>query len=714
PLRPDGPEFLARMSPGMSDDTKKGSQGAAASGVDPLIGSVLGGRYRIDTLLGRGSMGRVYAAEHVLMHKPLAVKILNAEHLQSPELVARFEREATAAANIDHPNVVTATDFGKLEDGTVYLALELVQGSNLRAEVARGPLGVRRALHIARQVAAALAAAHARSIVHRDLKPENIVLVEKNGDPDFVKVLDFGIARLMDGSGKSPLTKVGVVLGTLDYMAPEQALGQDVDGRADIYALGVVMYEMLSGHCPYEGESSSAILGLQLTKRPPSFRQIAPTLAIPGAVEGLALKLLAKERKDRPQSAGLVVAELDKLIATLSGSPASANSSATAARAAPAAPVVNKPTFISTDPLPAFTFPPIQEESKQLVAEVQRALEAKGPAPSKGPPPPPSRTGPPPPPVRTPAPPSMSSAAPASGNAATAPPKPEERSAGGAEHLRALREQAARAVVLALDWIDDHRRVLPRVIKRPLRRVPAGAILIAFAALFVFALLLFVWLVGGSASAPARTSRVEAPSAAPPPASAPRVEPATASNAGAAAAIERAEKERAAGNWAGVVAALDAALAADPGSNRDERVQSMLDEAARRGASATAAFKLLVGPMGSHGADIVYGLAVHARTPSDVREKAEGWLASEQFRRVASPELAIAGRLRTTRGCSDKRALLDAAATTGDRRALEYLNVLAVKGGCGRRGREDCFPCLREDDKLSDSIAKLEQRLGGG
>jgi serine/threonine-protein kinase len=639
------------------------------------------------------------------MHKPLAVKLLNAEHLQNPELVARFEREATAAANIDHPNVVTATDFGKLEDGTVYLALELVQGNNLRAEVARGPLGVRRALHIARQIAAALVAAHARKIVHRDLKPENVVLVEKNGDPDFVKVLDFGIARLMDAPGKSPLTKVGVVLGTLDYMAPEQALGQDVDGRADIYALGVVMYEMLSGHCPYEGESSSTIVGLQLTKRPPPFRERAPTLAIPGAVEGLVLKLLAKERKDRPQSAGLVVSELDKLIATLSGSPAAANPPATVAKAASAPRVVNKPTFLPTDPLPAFTFPPVQEASKNLVAEVQRALESKAPVPSKGPPPPP---------VRTPPPPSMSSAAPASGNAATAPPKPEERSAGGREHLRALREQAARAVVLALDWIDDHRRDLPRFIKRPLRRVPAGAILIALSALFVVAVLLLVWLVAGSERAPASTSRVEAFSAAPPPASAPRVEPATASNAGAAAAIERAGKERAAGNWAGVVAALDAALAADPGSNRDERVQSMLDEAARRGASAAAAFKLLVGPMGTHGADIVYDLAVHARTPSDVREKAEEWLASEQFRRVASPELAIAGRLRTTRGCTDKRALLDAAATTGDRRALEYLNVLAVKGGCGRRGREDCFPCLREDDTLANSIAKLEQRLSGG
>ena len=167
----------------MTDDSKKRPQKAAEPGADPLIGRVLGGRYRIDTLLGRGAMGRVYAAEHVLMHKPLAVKILNAEHLQSPEIVARFEREAIAAANIDHPNVVAATDFGKLEDGTVYLALELVEGKNLREEIARGPLAVRRVLHIARQIAAALVAAHARNIVHRDLKPENVMLVERTAIP---------------------------------------------------------------------------------------------------------------------------------------------------------------------------------------------------------------------------------------------------------------------------------------------------------------------------------------------------------------------------------------------------------------------------------------------------------------------------------------------------------------------------------------------------
>src|SRR3954465_4300307 len=151
-----------------------------------------------------------------------------------------------AAGNIEHPNVAGATDFGKLSDGAVFLVLEFVSGHSLRDEIARGPFAVDRALHVARQISSALSAAHAQGIVHRDLKPENVMLVEKGGDPDFVKVLDFGIAKVPLGDaaaaakGGGPLTKAGMVFGTPEYMSPEQALGQNVDGRADLYALGVM------------------------------------------------------------------------------------------------------------------------------------------------------------------------------------------------------------------------------------------------------------------------------------------------------------------------------------------------------------------------------------------------------------------------------------------------------------------------------------------
>ena len=762
----------------MSDKPKKGGKRAAEPASDSLIGKVLGGRYRLDVLLGSGSMGRVFRAEHVLMHKPLAVKVLNAEHTKSPEIVARFEREATAAANIEHPNVVAATDFGKLDDGTVYLALELVQGKNLRAEISSGPLEVRRALHIARQVAAGLAAAHARKIVHRDLKPENIVLVEKDGDPDFVKVLDFGIAKLTPESGKSPLTKVGVVLGTLDYMAPEQALGQEVDHRADLYALGVVTYEMLTGVCPYEGESSSAILGLQLTKPPPSLRERAPTLAVPGAVEALVMKLLAKERKERPHSAAAVVLELDKLAASLPGGavkktaagprfppprpasgpvgarqvpaptapPAPAKSAPPASRPAPppppsrapsapapmAPPVQNKSTFLQSDPLPAFTFPPLEEESKKLTAEVQRAIGAQNqqPGPAVAAPPQgtpvssspaldsllakfPSVTSPPAQEPTTEG--AVADATPA-GVASTSvwKSKLERARTRGVELFRKLRASAKRGIEAAIAWIDDNRRRLPRFLKRPLRRVSSGALFAGLVVLLAVVLLTIVLLAAGSDESSADAGGVASASAAPPAPSAPTVAPDSASNEGSRAALARAEAELKAGNWSGVTAAIDIALASSPASKQNERVAEMLGEAARHKVSSNAAFKLLSGPMEGKGAEILYDLAANAKTPKDTRAKADEWLGSDDFRRVASPPLAIAGKLRAARGCQEKKALLGEATTTGDRRSLEYLQVLAVKGGCGRRGREDCFPCLREDEKLGDTIAKLERRLAGG
>jgi serine/threonine-protein kinase len=451
---------------------------------ESLVGKVLGGRYRIDTLLGSGAVGRVYAAEHVLMHKPLAVKVLHAEHAKSRDIVARFEREATAAANIDHANVVAAMDFGKLDDGTVYLALELVQGNNLRAEIAKGPLGVRRALHVARQVALGLAAAHARNIVHRDLKPENIVLVEKDGDPDFVKILDFGIAKLTDESGKNPLTKVGMVLGTFDYMAPEQALGKAVDGRADLYALGVVLYEMLSGVCPYEGESAAAILKLQLTKRAPSFAERAPGLAIPPAVEPLVIKLLEKEPKDRPAFAAAVAAQLAELMSSLPAD-AAAVGPAGAAKSPPGAPRHNRPTFLPSDPLPQFTFPPTVEESRKLAQEVQAAL-------ASAPPPPPRRT----PPlasgiVARPDTAVAPAAAPSADASSVGKPALDPAGAAPSGLLPKLRAAVALGAEIVFAWIEDNRRLLPRFIRRPLRRVPTPALALGLFVLAVLAL----WVV---------------------------------------------------------------------------------------------------------------------------------------------------------------------------------------------------------------------------
>lgn len=279
---------------------------------DELNGTILADRYRIDCLIGAGAMGRVYRAEHVHMRKWVALKILHARLTKLPDMVLRFEQEAQAASQIEHPHVAAATDFGKLADGSVYLVLEYVEGTPLSTLIQGGPLEVRRVLDIAHQVASVLEVAHARGIVHRDLKPDNLLLL--NDQPtDFVKVLDFGIAKLPPSADESdkPLTLAGMVYGTPEYMAPEQALAQDVDGRADIYALGVVMFEMLTGRRPYVGPTPG-LLGQQLSKPLPKMSEVA-AVHVPAAIEDLVFEMLATDPKKRPETIHVVSARLAEL-----------------------------------------------------------------------------------------------------------------------------------------------------------------------------------------------------------------------------------------------------------------------------------------------------------------------------------------------------------------------------------------------------------------
>jgi serine/threonine protein kinase len=280
-------------------------------------GALVAGRYRVLGRIGAGGMGVVYRAEHVHMRKVVALKVLHREFLKVDEVVARFEREAVAAGRIEHPNVVAASDFGKLDDGSFYLVLEFVDGPSLRALIEKdGALPLARTLKIAQQTVLALGAAHAAGIVHRDLKPDNVMLVTEPEGGDRVKVLDFGIARMAapDASGDSKLTRAGVVMGTVAYMSPEQATGQTIDERADLYSLGVMLYEMIAGVVPFDAELPSQVLARQLVEEPPPLPPGTPPV-----LAKLVLDLMQKKPEDRPSSAQEVLDRLAELTATPSG-----------------------------------------------------------------------------------------------------------------------------------------------------------------------------------------------------------------------------------------------------------------------------------------------------------------------------------------------------------------------------------------------------------
>jgi len=278
---------------------------------DPHIGQMLDGKYRIDAFISEGGMGSVYRATHVLLGKTVAIKLIKKEIVTSEDVVRRFQREARAASNIDHRNIVTVYDLGQTADGTLYIAMEFVEGRSLREEIRHeGPMAPQRIVQILRQVASALASAHRRQIIHRDLKSQNIMLGKDGDGRELPTLVDFGIAKTFDEPA-TQLTATGFAMGTPQYMSPEQAAGKPVDHRADLYSLGVVLYEMLSGVVPFSDTSLASILVKQMNEvpEPPSRRR--PDLNVPPALEAVALTCLEKDPDKRFQSADEVIAALD-------------------------------------------------------------------------------------------------------------------------------------------------------------------------------------------------------------------------------------------------------------------------------------------------------------------------------------------------------------------------------------------------------------------
>lgn len=632
-----------------------------SSDPDPRIGTVLSDRYLIHALIGEGGMGKVYAGEHVLMHKRVAIKVLHKELTALADVVQRFEREAMAAANIDHPNVAAATDFGHLADDSVFLVLEYVQGISLRSEIADGALSVGRALHIARQIASALASAHARGIVHRDLKPENVMLVEKAGDPDFVKVLDFGIAKVpiqevSERGSVRPgqiITKVGMIFGTPEYMAPEQALGQVADGRADQYALGVILFEMLTGNRPYRNDSQVGMLGQQLKGPPPKLSDFAPNILVPEGVESLLERLLAVEREQRFENSLELVEAIESLLLTL------------------------QPALLIRGSRPDASQGPLTLVEGPISSRMRGRVDSPT-------------------------------------NEPTAP----------------VAEAFGRRIAR---WVDRVYQRLPRVLRRNLGGLPAQLALALVGGLVVGAAVVGVGLivialradpeVGRRRSAPSARAPGSAVAALlPERATASAVSLARASGSAALDAlaqqypkdpsivIELAKLQFAAGEFSASVGSIARALVLDKTVAQDAELASLLWKLVQKRECSESTFKLLEGPMGTRGADILYDLATTDGVRRDIKARANEFFDSGRYRGSSSPELALLMNLRNAANCDERKRSVEQASTLGDERILPLLEALQKRDGCGSQGRDDCNPCLRGADLLEHSISVVRRR----
>jgi hypothetical protein len=269
-----------------------------STAADPLIGSVFGERYRIDARLGGGGMGAVYRARHLALQRDVAVKVLHAHLTEDPTVAQRFDREALASSRLDHRNCLQVLDTGTSDTGLKYLVMQLLEGSELR-QLIRGPMPPPRVVEITAQILLGLEHAHRRGLVHRDLKPENVFVTRTDDGEEIVKLVDFGIVKVIAGDGSNDnLTRAGVVFGTPAYMSPEQAAGGKIDERTDLYAVGIIMYEMLLGAPPFRADEVGIVLRMQLIADPPPLPD-----TVPAPLRGVVMRLLEKDARDRFASA---------------------------------------------------------------------------------------------------------------------------------------------------------------------------------------------------------------------------------------------------------------------------------------------------------------------------------------------------------------------------------------------------------------------------
>jgi hypothetical protein len=618
-------------------------------------------------LIGEGGMGAVYQAEHMHMHKRLAVKVLHAEMGRLPEVVARFEREAMAAAHIEHPNVAAATDFGKLDDGSFFLVLEYVEGKSLRDASDSGALALERALHIAQQMASALSRAHAIGIVHRDLKPENVMLVTRDGRADFVKILDFGIAKVPIGElgvdTRSPghaLTQLGMVYGTPEYMAPEQALGQPVDGRADLYSLGVMLFEMVTGTRPYQHDSKVTLLGMHVTAPIPQMRERAPDLDIPPSLEAIVKRLLAKEANARFSDARELIAALEACARELPANGGQAPRS----HERPSA-TSGQDARLSAEGVAALAqaLGPTRIAFRPIVRSVAERLSQWGAVLER------------------------------------ASPLPSAWKARIRRHRLALGGSVAAAAVLIALLLGGASRGTRA---RPLD---------GSSGLDLASTLLHVVRDGRTdelvATARANVEKEDFAAALD---QLTDVEKSSSDRPDVHLLLERTyaglRNSREAMHEAGMLLVLDASAAGDAKLREDIRGAALLRDA------QDEAFSLLESKMGPAGIDILYDIAYGAagRAYPQASARARRSLSIDDVRDRAGPALAVLLDFRDAKTCDAKRALLTRARDQADARMLAVLQQHQSNRGCGFLALLDCYPCLHHDTQLADTMSSIEQR----
>ena len=613
-------------------------------------------------------MGTVYSAEHLSLRKKVAIKALHLDLLRLPNIAARFEREARATARIEHPNVTLALDFGTLPSGALYLVLEFVEGRRLREEIAPGPMPVLRALHIARQISSLLEAAQSLGIVHRDLKPENVLLVQRGDDPDFVKVLDFGIARVTAGDDEpenaQPLTKLGAVFGTPEYMAPEQALGQRVDSRADLYSLGVMLFEMLAGTRPYVQTGQTGILSQQITAPRPTFAERAPSVSVPQEVERVVFRLLSKGAAERYQRASDVTSVLDAILANREPKPLTSS--------------------IPPDnsvPLPSFD---LNTKVPGLLTEPEAPV---GPSRSRG----------------------MRLKAQLSAYWGVLLPRLAQVNSIFTSHLDRL------IAVVRSQLPPKVQQSMVGLSQRWLRglAVAVGALALLIPVL-VIAIVVRVSLGHHAAkavtlSAPSVTA---APTAAPTPSVSLVPTPLDENSKDPDVLLALAVQRLVANKDTEALGFVMRALGRQPERRNDDRLAHVLFRTANSPQKDVAdkTFALLQGILGAKGSEIIYQLWIDKSVRDSTRKRAEKWLRSEPFERTASGATYVAARLRMADSCEKKLALLATAGKIGNSTTLAYLEELDHAAGCGLDGKLDCYPCLRQGAVLTNTIAQIRTR----